>query len=91
MEKVGTGSKWCSSGQRKIPVPWFMSQTTRNPRSITAITQKHAASCIFFSLTDRKDGTLDRLIQGKNSNAQNILMKGPPGKRKQKPPKGQIM
>lgn len=57
------------------------------------IIQKHPASYILFSLTDRKNGTLDRLIQWKNSDASNVLMKGPSGENKQtkKPPKWQIM
>lgn len=54
--------------------------------------QKHPASYILFSLTDRKEGMLDKLIQWKSSDAQNVRMKGPSEEKREKnPPKWGIM
>lgn len=75
MEKVEIGSKLCSSGERKYLCSCFTAQITRNSLSKIIIIQKHPARYILFSLTDRKKGTLNRLIQGKNSDVQHVFMK----------------
>lgn len=80
MEKVGIGSKLCPFGKRKDSRHWLMSHTASNSLSITVIIQKYPASYIPFSLTDGKKGIADKLIQWKNSDVQNVLMKGPSGK-----------
>jgi len=47
--------------QKKIPVPLLHISNNQKLTLHDYIIQKHPASYILFSLTDRKKGTLDRL------------------------------
>lgn len=70
-------------GKRKCPSHWFMSQTTRN--SLSSLQLFRNSSDIPLSLTDRKQSISDKHLQWKNSDAQNVPMKGPSGKKKKTP------
>lgn len=59
-----------------------MSQTTRN--SLSSLQLFRNSSDIPLSLTDRKQSISDKPLQWKNSDAQNVLMKGPSGKKEKK-------